>query len=118
MYVVVETWTAKPEFLAAPVKTKEELFAGIKAAMAEMAQAGIVTLGWGSVDRSADHSADYDWFAVWQAPNAELAGAFLQGVERSGWYTWFEQVNVLGELRPVDAIAAEHLALKGEDVRW
>ncbi len=54
---------------------------------------------------------------MWQAPNAELAGAFLQGVERSGWYTWFEQVNVLGALRPVDAIAAEHLALKGEDVR-
>jgi hypothetical protein len=45
MHVVVETWTAKPEFLAAPVKTKEELFDGIKAAMAEMAQAGIVTLG-------------------------------------------------------------------------
>ena len=30
---------------------------------------------------------------------------------------WFEQVNVLGELRTVDAIAAEHLALEGEDVR-
>ena len=113
MYVVVETWRAKREFLAAPIEFREELFARIKAAMAEMAQAGIVTLGWGSVDRSADHSTDYDWFAVWQAPNAELAAAFLQGVERSGWYTWFEQVNVLGEVRTVDAIAAEHLALEG-----
>jgi hypothetical protein len=116
MYVVVETWTAKQEFLAAPLKTKQELFAEIKAAMAEMAQVGIITLGWGSVDRSAGHSADYDWFAVWQAPNAELANAFLQGVERSGWYNWFEQVNVLGELRTVDAVAAEHIALQGEGV--
>jgi hypothetical protein len=43
-----------------------------------------------------------------------VADVFLAGVESSGWYTYFEQSNVVGELRPADAVLAEHLALEAE----
>jgi hypothetical protein len=82
--------------------------------MKQLAEAGVVTLGWGSADQQSPHSAPYEWFALWQAPSKELANGFLEGVERSGWNTCFEQSNVVGELRPFETVAAEHLALEAE----
>lgn len=113
MYVAVETWTPKPAFFAADEKTRKNLFAEIQGAIKELAEIGVVTLGWGRVEPAA-HSTSYEWFAVWQAPSRELADGFLGGVESSGWYTYFEQSNVVGELRSVDAVVAEHLALEAE----
>ncbi|MEV0406029.1 DUF6616 family protein [Actinoallomurus sp. NPDC050550] len=113
MYVVVETWTPKPAFFAADEETRNNLFAGIQEAMKQLAEIGVVTLGWGRVEPAA-HSASHEWFAVWQAPSRDLADGFLGGVESSGWYTYFEQSNVVGELRSVEAVAAEHLALEAE----
>ncbi|GLV75554.1 MULTISPECIES: DUF6616 family protein [Streptomyces] len=111
MYVVIETWTPRPAFLAADEETRNTLFAGVREAMRQLAETGVVTLGWGSVDRPAPHSTPHEWFAVWQAPSKELADGFLDGVERSGWYTYFEQSNVVGELRSFEAVEAEHRAL-------
>ncbi|MFE5085975.1 DUF6616 family protein [Streptomyces mirabilis] len=113
MYVVVETWTPKPAFFAADEKARNDLFTGIQEAMKQLAEIGFVTLGWGRVEPAA-HSASYEWFAIWQAPSREVADAFLSGVESSGWYTYFEQTNVVGELRPAEAVIAEHLALEAE----
>jgi hypothetical protein len=113
MYVVVETWTPKPAFFAADEKARNDLFAGIQEAMKRLAEIGVVTLGWGRAE-PASHSTSYEWFAVWQAPSKELADVFLDGVENSGWYAYFEQSNVVGELRSVEAVAAEHVALEVE----
>jgi hypothetical protein len=99
MYVVVETWTPKPAFFAADEKARNDLFAGIREAMKQLADIGFVTLGWGRVEPAAQ-SASYEWFAVWQAPSREVADVFLAGV--------------VGELRPADAVLAEHLALEAE----
>jgi hypothetical protein len=109
MYVPVETWTPKPAFFAAHGQTRKNLFAGIQGAIKRRAEIGVITLGWGRVEPAA-HSTSYERFAVWQAPSRELADGFLGGVESSGWYTYFEQSNVVGELRSVNAVVAEHLA--------
>ncbi|MDV9168997.1 DUF6616 family protein [Streptomyces sp. W16] len=113
MYVVVETWTPKPAFFAATEEARNDLFTGIQEAMKQLAGIGFVTLGWGRVE-PASRSASYEWFAVWQAPSREVADVFLNGVESSGWYTYFEQSNVVGELRPAETVIAEHLALEAE----
>ncbi|WP_147995542.1 DUF6616 family protein [Streptomyces sp. uw30] len=113
MHIVVETWTPKPAFYAADEETLTNLFAGIQEAMKQLAEIGVVTLGWGRVE-PAPLSTSYEWFAVWQAPSRELADGFLSGVESSGWYDYFEQTNLVGELRSGEAVMAEHLALEGE----
>lgn len=110
MYVVVESWRAKPEFLALEPAQREALFDEVKKAMGEMAAGGIETLGWGNVDGTDEpHGSGHDWFAVWTMPNAAAGQAFLAGVKASGWYDWFEQTNVVGELRPAQDIMAEHV---------
>ncbi|MFC9627308.1 DUF6616 family protein [Streptomyces sp. NPDC056930] len=113
MYVVIETWTPKPAFFAADEETRNDLLAGAQEAMKQLAEVGVVTLGWGRVEPAA-YSTSHEWFAVWQAPSKELADALLGGVEISGWYTYFEQSNVVGELRSAEAVIAEHLALEAE----
>ena len=111
MYIVVETWTPKQSWLDLEEEGKRAFFDGIRDAMRQMSGAGIETLGWGRVDSTADRSTSYDWFAIWQAPTAELAAMFLDGVARSGWYDLFEQTNVVGELGSVDRAVDGHLEM-------
>lgn len=113
MHVVIETWTPKPAFFAADEETRNGLFAGIRETIERLADIGVVTLGWGRVEPTG-RSTSHEWFAVWQAPSKDLADGFLGRVEESGWYTYFEQTNLVGELRSVEAVAAEHLALGAE----
>ncbi|MFE6869268.1 DUF6616 family protein [Kitasatospora sp. NPDC057692] len=112
---MIETWTPRPAFHAADEQTRNDLLAGAQEAMRQLAEIGVVTLGWGRVEPAAN-STSHEWFAVWQAPSKELADKLLEGVEDSGWYTYFEQSNAVGELRPAEAAIAEHLAL-GADAR-
>ncbi|WP_406451231.1 hypothetical protein OH768_07305 [Streptomyces sp. NBC_01622] len=113
MHVVIETWTPKPAFFAADEETLNNLFAEMQEAIKQLAEIGVVTLGWGKVE-SAPHSTSYEWFAVWQAPSREGADVFLGGVESSGWYDYFEQTNLVGELRSVETVSAEVRALEAE----
>lgn len=114
MYIAFEIWNAKPAFLAASPEEREQIFAGVREGIAQMAAAGITPLGWGRIDPSEDHPSGYDWFAAWTIHSAELVEAFFAGVAAAGWYDWFEQINVSGELRPVAEVIDAHVALANE----
>lgn len=114
MHLVVELWKPTPAFLAAPSAVREEIIAGVRGGIEQMAAAGIHTLGWGRVTPSEDHPPGYDWFSVWEIPSPELVDAFFAGVAASGWYDWFEQVNIAGELESAAAVLEDHLALTAE----
>lgn len=111
MHVVIETWTPKNTWLAVDEETRRRFFEGVREAMGEMSKAGIETLGWGRVDQTADRSSSHEWFAVWRTPNPTMSAAFLDGVDRSGWYEYFEQVNVVGELVPAENAIDMHVAM-------
>lgn len=117
MQIVFELWNAKPAFLDAPATVREEIIGGVRGGIEQMAGMGIRTLGWGRVAPSSDHPSGYDWFAVWEIPSPQLVDAFFSGVAASGWYDWFEQVNVSGELESVDVVLQAHLALTAEAKR-
>jgi hypothetical protein len=112
MHIVVETWTPNLRFLQSPSEARAEVLHGVRTGIQQMAAAGIVPLGWGSIEPSHDHPSGYDWFAVWQLPAAELVEIFLGGVAASGWYEWFDQINIVGELRNPDSVLDEHLRLE------
>lgn len=111
MHVVIETWTPKEKWLATDEETRRRFFDEVREGMAEMSKAGIETLGWGRVDQDADRPSAHEWFAVWRTPNSATSAAFLEGVDRSGWYEYFEQVNVVGELLPAENAMDVHVAL-------
>lgn len=111
MYVVIESWTPKAAFLDASRQTRTDFFARLTAALDGSAAQGIRPLGWGRTDPAGEHGSRHAWFAVWETTDAAAADAFLGGVAASGWYEYFDQTNVRGELRPVGDVVDEHVAL-------
>lgn len=111
MYVLVESWTPKQTWLDLDAADREEFTAGVRAAIAEMAEGGIETLGWGVNDDDAPHRLDRTYVAVWRMPSREHARALEEGIEGSGWYGYFDQVNVRAELRPAADVLDEHVRL-------
>src|ERR1700752_3534471 len=51
-----------------------------------------------------DHRAPYDFFCVYRVPNVEVQREFEQRVAASGWYEYFEQVNVSGDANDFEAV--------------
>ena len=112
MYVVVEAWTPKPAFLSLPRSERAQFFAALAEGVAGLAVAGVEPLGWGTNVATGEHDSTHGWFGIWQVADTAAANGFLAGVASSGWYDYFQQTNVHGELRPVEAVIAELVALR------
>ena len=109
MYTFIETWTPNDRWAALPDAERRAFMDGIRGAIAEMGDGGITTLGWGVNDDDSPNRLDHTYVAVWQAPSREAIGALEAGVEASGWYDYFDQLNVRAELRPADEVMDEHV---------
>lgn len=48
-------------------------------------------------DKLISKKADYDSFAIWIFPNQESPDGFQKILEGTGWYYYFEQVNLIGK---------------------
>ncbi|MEM9711622.1 MAG: DUF6616 family protein [Actinomycetota bacterium] len=110
MYLFIETWTPNDRWDALPPADRSAFMDGVRGAISEMAAGGITTLGWGTVDDDTPHRTDHTHVAVWQAPSVEALQSLEAGVQASGWYDYFDQVNVRTELRPADEVMDEHVA--------
>ncbi|MGC0362037.1 hypothetical protein ABH922_000021 [Rhodococcus sp. 27YEA15] len=101
VFVVVELWKANAAFANLSRSDRIELFEGVRNSVKSLD--GCTTLGWGRIDGSGDSRASgFDWFAIWEVASVEY---FLDSVQGSGWYDYFDQVNVHGELKSVDEVS-------------
>lgn len=111
MYLFAECWKARPEWLALSKEARgaymTELGKGIEALM----NAGVEIVSWSMNEAGTANRAPYDYFAVWKFPTKELASGFEQIVQQSGWYNYFDQVNLKGELSSPDAIIGHMIGL-------
>ncbi|MEM9894434.1 MAG: DUF6616 family protein [Actinomycetota bacterium] len=111
MHIFIEAWNANDTWRGLSADERRAYMDQIEGAIAQMAEAGITTLGWGVNDDDTPMRADYDFVAVWQADSLDAIKALEAGVEAAGWYTYFDQVNVRSELRPAADVIADHVAL-------
>jgi hypothetical protein len=58
--------------------------------------AGVDLIAYGKNSRETDRRAPYDFFCVYRVPSAEFQREFERQITASGWYNYFEQVNVGG----------------------
>jgi hypothetical protein len=110
MYVVVEAWTPKAEFLDLPVTAREEIFEAVQEGISMLALAEIDCLGWGRLD-DVVHGTSHQWLAVWTMPTAEHSETFLAAVSGSDWYEWFDQINLRGNLVAPEQAMNEHVKI-------
>lgn len=61
-----------------------------------MKAAGIDVIAYGKNSHETDRRAPYDFFWVYRVQSAEFQREAERRIAASGWYDYFEQVNVSG----------------------
>jgi hypothetical protein len=109
MHIVFEQWSYKPEWTNLPISERQAFIAAVGGAVEHLATLGITTLGFGLNDQSTEKRANFDFWGIWQCPDAAGAVVFQKAVSDSGWYNYFEHRNLSGELQPPPAILGIHI---------
>jgi hypothetical protein len=110
MYLVIEQWSYKASWHALSALERQAFIGGVGAAVEQLAKGGITTMGFGFNDAKTDQRAGYDFWAVWQCPDAAAARVFQDAVAGSGWYQWFDHKNMCGELLDPGTVLGAHIA--------
>lgn len=98
MYLFVECWKARPEWLALNKEARAAYMTELGKGIEGLMRSGVEIVSWSMNDGSTANRAPYDYFAVWKFPSAESVRGFEMIVEQSGWYRYFDQVNLSGEV--------------------
>jgi hypothetical protein len=98
MYLFAECWKARPEWLALTPEARGAYMTQLGAGIGELMKAGAEIISWSMNDPDTSHRSPFDYFAVWQFPDKEFVKGFERTVEQSGWYNYFDQVNLSGEV--------------------
>jgi hypothetical protein len=111
MYLFVECWKARTEWLALKQEERGAYMAQLGAGIQELLNTGVEIITWSFNDPDTASRGAFDYFAVWKFPNKEAVKGFEQIVEKSGWYTFFDQVNLSGEMSDPQACIAHMINL-------
>ena len=102
----VEMCSARPAWFSLSADERTAFLQPVNAAMEELRAEGTTIIGWGSNDAEAPNRAPYDFFAAFVFPDDAAALKYERLFRAAGWYEYFEQVNLLGELEPHAAVLA------------
>lgn len=106
MYLFTECWKAKDEWLELDKKSRNDYMQELGKGVAELVKAGVEIITWSMNDCDITKRAPYDYFAIWKFPNKAFAQQFELIIEQSGWYKYFDQLNMGGEIgKPDESIS-------------
>ena len=109
MYMYAETWKFRPAWLELSREERKAWMDTLLAGIQQQLAAGVEVVGFVANDTDTPHSNGYDFLAVWKMPSKEIARRFEDFVEASGLHTYYEQVNIRGEVLGLEAVVASHL---------
>lgn len=96
MKMYIELWKATQAWIDLSKEERGNYMGQLGPAIQQLVEGGAEILNWGAIDQETYKKVDYDFFAVWRFPSQEAAEGFEKLVEGAGWYTYFEQVNAMG----------------------
>ncbi len=103
--IFVELYKYRQEWIDLSAAERESFVGQLAAALAALQTQGVEVVGYGVNDPDTDHRAPYDFFSVYRVPDVGLQRLFEAGIAASGWYTYFDQINVSGAaLTPAGAL--------------
>lgn len=108
MYLFTECWKAKKEWFDLDKKSRGEYMQELSKGVAELVKAGVKIVSWSMNDHDISKRAPYDYIGVWKFPNKAFAKQFETIIEQSGWYNYFDQVNLGGEIAE-PGLSVEHM---------
>ena len=111
MIYFVEFWNTTDAWHALSTEERGAYMNQVASATQSLIEQGVEVLTWSKNDPATDQRAAYDYFAIWTFPNQEIADVFQQTVAQAGWYTYFEQVNTMGEQNSVGGVIEQLIQL-------
>ena len=100
--VFIELYNYRPAWAKRPESERTDL--KIVEAGKGLKSAGVDVVAYGMNSPDTDRRAPYDFFCVYRVPNVEFQREFERQVAASGWYDYFEQVNVSGDAQYFEAV--------------
>lgn len=94
--IFVEMYNYKPNWIDLSVPERGAFIDTLAAALMELQGSGVEVLAYAVNDPATDHRAPYDFFCVYRVPEVGLQRVFEAGIAASGWYQYFDQVNLSG----------------------
>ena len=109
--VFIELFNYKDSWRDLPAAAREEYASAVLAAVTRQREDGIEVIGWGFNDPATDRRAPYDFYCVYITQSAEFQRGFEAEVGATGWYDYFEQVNVSGAISTPEALLRSYARL-------
>ena len=111
MRIFIEFWKAKDAWHQLSKEERTAYLGQIGPAMQDLISKGANFDAWGLNDDTTPFRADYDFYAVTKLPTQELLNAFQAIVDQSGWYNYFEQINLTGDNIGPEAVIGKMIEL-------
>ncbi|WAJ42534.1 haloalkane dehalogenase [Mycobacterium sp. Aquia_216] len=103
--IFVELYKYRQEWIDLGVAERESFVGRLAGALVGLQAQGVEVLGYGVNDLDTDRRAAYDFFSVYRVPDVQIQRLFEAGIAASGWYDYFDQINVSGAaLTPAGAL--------------
>jgi hypothetical protein len=102
-HIFVELYNYRPAWAKRSENERTDFVNKVIEAVNRLKSAGVEVIAYGKNSLETDRRAPYDFFCVYRVPNAEFQREFERQITASGWYDYFEQVNISG---PAEDFAA------------
>lgn len=106
MYLFVKIWRTKPSWDNLSLERRMEYLEKAKLGMVEISRNNLKAVGWFEVSMhgTPEHEIDYQYCAVYETSHKEGMVTFHNIMHKYGWYKYFEQINIGGELESPGAV--------------
>ena len=111
MYLYVEMWNAKPAWLGLPQKDREDFMAKVDDFLGTIIGPDREVYGTCVNDGDTMPRADYAYLVVWRLKDKKAVKAIADGTASVGFYDYFDQVNIGGDLISSDALVDALMSL-------
>ena len=92
----VEMYNYKDRWRETAPAERQRFVEGVMGAIGALPEREVEVIGYATNDPGTDRRAPYDFFCVYRAVNLDAQREFARQIAQSGWYDFFDQVNLSG----------------------
>jgi hypothetical protein len=97
-HYLVERYTPNAAWRVLPAEQRRQFLDGIQSAMSGLSSLGVEVLALGEADGSIDQASEHRFLGIWRFPDQQARDVLLAGIKASGWYGYFDHVNVASDV--------------------
>ena len=111
MYLYVEMWNAKHEWLSLDAAGRKDFMDKVNALLGSLIGPDMKLTACALNDGDTTPRADFRYIAVWSLTDKKQVARIADGTAQIGWYKYFNQVNIGGDAVDAEVLTNEMLTL-------